>query len=295
MQWTFKTAKVVQDEGIVMRTALLVVSSVLALAACDASKPSSPATAAEPDASDLKLGAEGVTAANLAAYAYAKLAFIPKDEFSKDFDDTPLAGRAFKLQIPVVSNKDSSSVSYSYDADKEELTISLLPEAPSLHREDGARGSEYSYLIFKSDKTIGAPQDMANAFGMTKPVTPVFTTLFGVGSYGNDAMGAVPRHMDMYSLAQKVIRMAPDQARAATASMYVEISGKVRKSTEGRIIECEETEKKATLDYNYEEHWKQCVISSKIDRIVVTSPSAGTIAVWPSKGDRTPGKYETIG
>jgi len=234
----------------------------------------------------LKLPATGnITRENLVAFAHAKMAHRPADQFSKAFDDSALEGRTFELRLPIA--RDETSANFSYDAEKEQLTLSLLPEAASLHRDEDTYGPDFHYLTISNEQRYGDPTPMANAYGVTKAVTPVFTIRIGVGSLEGEYMGAAPvtkiGDIRLYDLATKTLAMAPDQARSATAGLTMTIRGVVRKPASGHIVECYESSKKATLSYNYEEHWKQCVISSTITSIEVVSPSAGVLASWPAK------------
>lgn len=117
---------------------LAALGATLSLVGCgpSAAPDKSPRASAREDSVDhLKLPQTGnITRENLVAFARANMAYRPADQFSKRFDDSALEGRSFELKLPIA--RDETSANFSYNADKEELTLSLLPEAASLHRDE---------------------------------------------------------------------------------------------------------------------------------------------------------------
>jgi hypothetical protein len=255
--------------------------AALVLTGCeDSSSGTTEASKEAVNAADLRLKSDGtVTAANLIAYSKAKLAFTPKDEFSKGFDDSALEGRHFRVRQPV---SDSGAVHYGYDPEKEVLSIFISPYSTVQYRDAGGPGPDYDYFALSTDLAHGQPRKMSNAFGAEREVTSSYLTEFGVGSIGRDHMG-VPSRAEYggYDIASRHIPMKPDEARAVTANLYVLIEGVVRKSSAGSTIDCGESQTSPTLNYPSELHWKGCVVSAKIERIQVISPKAGVLLALP--------------
>ncbi|MBP2158900.1 MULTISPECIES: hypothetical protein [Asticcacaulis] len=240
-----------------------------------------------------------VSIVGLTTIAEAKLAFKPADEFSKGYDDSFLEGKTFTFRLPVTSanDADKSSASYLYDADKEDFRLSFSPENPILNYPSGSSPEEFDYILTAYEATSGAPIEMSNAFGATVKVHPLKRLHVGVGSIGKDYMGAIPYSKDihMYDLALKNIKLSPDEARAATREIWMEVSGTLKRSSEGELLKCVETEKPATVSNPFQVSWQMCVFSAKIDSVSIVSKSAGLLAQWPiRKDDKTPGKYSTL-
>lgn len=235
----------------------------------------------------------------LSAIAQAKLAFKPADEFSKSYDDSFLEGKTFTLRLPVPSTEsnDEASAHYSYDADKEEFRLSFSPEDPILNYPSGSIPEAFDYILTAKEAVYGDEVPMSNAFGATMKVRPVKRLHVGVGSVGKDYMGAIPYDKEghTYDLAFKHIKLSPEEARAVAQDIWMEVSGTLQPSSEGKVLKCAETEKPATINYPYQESWQMCVFSSKIDRVMIISKSMGLLAEWPiRKDDKTPGKYSTL-
>lgn len=285
------------------KSALWLAAFAAALTGCSNSEPSgdTDAVATSTDIAALALPNpnDPVSIMGLTAMAQAKLAFKPADEFSKDYDDSFLEGKTFSLRLPVTSanDADKGSASYLYDADKEDFRLSFLPENPILNYPSGASPEEFDYILTADEATSGAPVEMSNAFGTTVKVHPLKRLHVGIGSIGKDYMGAIPYSRDVhtYDLAFKNIKLSPDEARAATREIWMEVSGTLKRSSEGELLKCVETEKPATVSSPFQVSWQMCVFSAKIDRVSIVSKSAGLLAQWPiAKDDKTPGKYSNL-
>ncbi len=285
-----------------VKSALCLAALASALTGC-----SKPETSADNDTSVTPEALAAMTAFNpndpvsimgLISIAEAKLAFKPADEFSKGYDDSFLEGKTFTLRLQVAprGGTEESSAHYAYDADTEDFQVSLLPEAGSLNYPKNRSSEEFDYILTTDETTYGDEVPMSNAFGTTIKVTPVKHFQVGIGSIGSDYMGAIPHQKNTsYSIALKNIKLTPDQARAAAQDIWMEVSGTLKRSSGGELLKCVETEKPATIDYAYQENWKMCVFSAKIDRVSIVSKSAGLLAQWPvAKDDKTPGKYSTL-
>lgn len=285
------------------KSALCLAGLAVVLAGC-----SKPHTADDADTSVTASALAALTAPNpndpvsimgLTAIAQAKLAFKRADQFSKGYDDSFLEGKTFTLRLPVTSveGTDESSARYAYDADKEDLELSFQPESPILKYPSGTLPAAFDYILTGTEFSSGDAVPMENAFGTTAKVTPVKRLHVGIGSIGEDYMGTVPYAKDrhMYDRAYKNIKLPPDAARAAVQDIWVEVSGTLKRSSEGELLKCAETEKPATLSNPFQVSWQMCVFSAKIDRVSIISKSAGLLAQWPiTKDDKTPGKYSTL-
>ncbi|MCR6658008.1 MAG: hypothetical protein NVV72_01190 [Asticcacaulis sp.] len=240
-----------------------------------------------------------VTTLDLLNYARSMLSFKKPDEFSKSFNDTALAGKNFDFHLAVNKRGDEGSINYGYDADREILTLLVLPEAGTIHRGDHDTDLDFNYIVTTHETILGKPGPMTNAYGVTKNVTPSYEFMVGVGSASGEYMGALPhtevtadRKFVMYDIASKELKLTPEQARTVVSEMWAEVSGTFKPSEDGKILTCKESSKDATINYPYEEHWTQCVYSARISHVRIVSKAFGVLAEWPETGkDALTGKY----
>lgn len=227
---------------------------------------------------------------HLVNYASAAMDFVKEDDFSPLFNDQPLVGRQFKVTVPY--DQYESSLHYKYDVNKESLIIWMYPE-DNEHFEKQAY-PELKYLILQEAGSVGSPEPMSNAFGVTKDVRRVHHRIFGLGDPKGLYMGVLTKNkysdkdFVIYDELSKDIPLSPDAARAGVLGLAMDIEGVVVKPAGSHVIACTNEKTDATLNYAYEDTWDECVISVKLTRIVVHSPSLGVIADWP--GQTSPGK-----
>jgi hypothetical protein len=227
---------------------------------------------------------------NLVNYASAAMDFVKKDEFSPGFNETPLVGRHFKVTVPYA--KDETSLNYRYDADKQSLSVWLYPES-NLHFDKQAY-PQLNYLILQKESTVAEPVPMSNAYGVTRDVRRVHHRIFGLGGPKDLYMGVVQKDQYsskdfvIYKMLSKDVPLSPDAARAGVEGLAMDIEGVIVKPSGRHTINCTNETTDAKLDYAYEDTWDECVISVKLTRIVVYSPSLGVIADW--QGQAAQGK-----
>lgn len=245
------------------------------------------AAPAKADIDPLALPDGVLDAQNLKHYGYAAMDFVRKDEFSSEFNEAPLVGRRFKVTIPF--EKYDSSLSYTYNVEKEAFTVSVYPTSNDHEKSYTTR---FDYLILDKNSVFGAPTPMSNAFGATKDVTPVSYRVIGIGSRGNAYMGVAGKmkystpDFTLYTQLSKTVKLSPDAARAAAAGLAMDVEGVVVKPKDAKAITCTDAKTTATMIYAYQETWRECVISVKLSRITVHSPATGVIADWPEADKR---------
>jgi len=228
----------------------------------------------------LALPADGLDDETIANYLHAAMDYKRPDEFSKGFNDAALVGRHFKIYIPA-DKEGERGPTYSYDADKEQLTLTVRP-AYSV--------SSLDYLTFVREVSYGAPKLESNAYNVTKEVTPVSYRVIGIGAVAGTYMGVFPK--DSYSTKDaivyrdltKTLKLSPDAAKRAIEGLTMEVEGTVTKDRNGHAIGCMASTRGATVDHLYEEDWLQCVLLAKLTHITVSSPSAGVLAQWGASG-----------
>ncbi|WP_321796353.1 hypothetical protein [Burkholderia sp. BCC1988] len=258
----------------------------LVLIACDQRPPPDVASAASAPESTtaskdpLALPADGLDDETIANYLHAAMDYKRPDEFSKGFNDAALVGRHFKIYIPA-DKEGERGPTYDYDADKEQLTLTVRP-AYSVGSLD--------YLTFVQEVSYGAPKLESNAYNVTKEVTPVSYRVIGVGAVAGMYMGVFPkdsystRKVIVYRDLTKTLKLSPDAAKRAVEGLTMEVEGTVTKDRNGHAIGCMASTRGATVDHLYEEDWLQCVLLVNLTRITVSSPSAGVLAQWDAAG-----------
>ncbi|RQG99814.1 hypothetical protein [Paraburkholderia dinghuensis] len=273
-----------------------------ALTACDQGPPSNAASAASApevatavapettivEKDPLALPTGDLDDETIANYLHAAMDYEKPDQFSKGFNDAPLVGRHFNIDIPYqkYSTGDERGPTYSYDADKELLTLTVAVD--SAHRE----ADEYTtqYLTFFQDIRRGEPKLESNAFNVTKEVTPLAIHIFGVGAlsdtyiglFSNEDFSSKSEHY--YRPLTKTVKLKPDAAKEAVRSLTIEVEGTVTKDHSGHAIECTTMYNGATVDNPFEKDWHQCVLLAKLTHITVTSAYSGVLAQWGASG-----------
>lgn len=233
---------------------------------------------------ELALPKGDLDSTTLVRYANAAMQFKKSDEFTKEFDDKPLLGKKFKVELNY--DKYKSSLKYNYDAEKELLTFDISPE-PNSHR-DSHPSKRMDYIILNKQSHFEAPIPMSNFLGVTKNVTPANYNVIGIGSPENIYMGIIPKYsiakdIFTYKNLSKTINLPPESARKAVEGLTYEIEGVIKKPADGQIITCTHSEINATLDFPYQETWNECIISANLTRIAIKSPQLGVISEWHSK------------
>lgn len=268
-----------------MKRAIYAAVTLALLTGCGQSgKP--PQARVEPDASLQLPAGDAVTDDNLVAYAKAKGDYTPRDQFDKSFDDGPLDGRRFLITRPLFGPGAFTTVTYmwSYDPQAELLKFDVDP-SPSASSSGGSAPNQ-GLEIFRDEK-LGQPRPESNAYGVTKQVSPRTELSVAVGALHGENMGVLPvdhtydfmKDRVLYTKLHKEVKLPPDQARAATATLRAEISGVVRKAASGHTIECSDLHISATLGSPTEEDVRKCVINVKISRIAFSS-KVGALAEW---------------
>jgi hypothetical protein len=226
----------------------------------------------------------------LVSYARGAMDYVKKDDFSPQFNEKPLVGRQFK--VTVYYSQYEASLHYKYDPEKQSLNVWLYPETNE--HEDQHAHLEMNYLILQEESTVGEPVPMSNAYGVTRDVRKVHHRIYGIGGPKDLYMGVVPKDsfsakdFVIYSRLSKDIPLSPDAARAGVQGLAIDIEGVIVKPADTSAITCTNMTTPAKLDYAYEDTYDECVISVKLTRIVVHSPTLGVIADWEAQ--TSPGK-----
>lgn len=159
-----------------------------------------------------------------------------------------------------------------------------------------AREYLLNYVRLRDDENFGTPMPMSNAYGVAKEVTPISHRIVGVGNTDAADVGVFPRidvgdkRIFIYSQLWKRIKLAPDAAREGVKDMAMDIEGVVTSGHDGHSIVCTHTTTDPTITLPYKETYDECVVSVKLTRIVVHSPTLGVIADWPEQGKGTRAK-----
>ncbi|KWU24801.1 hypothetical protein AS149_32155 [Burkholderia cenocepacia] len=227
----------------------------------------------------------------LKRYAGGAMDFVKKDEFSAAFPDKPLVGRQFQVTVPFERN--DSSLHYSYDAEKGVLGVWATVEMNSHQTANGY--PRLNYIILQQTSSYGAPVSMANAFGALKEVTPVAYRTYGIGNLSDVDMGLVPKMVGsskeslFYDRLEQHIKLSPEDARKGVVGLEMEIQGTVASGPhQAHPVVCSHTKATATLDYGFEETWDECVITAKLTRVIIRSPSLGVIGDWRAQAAKKP-------
>lgn len=293
---------VLLEDAVSKRRAQCLLTTVLvtfALGACtkpaapvqeSASPASSPGEPPSASRDPLALPKGDLDSETLTNYLHAAMDYHRPDEFDKGFNDAALVGRRFKVSIPY--EKGQRNPSYYYNASKEEFSVSLYPDSSYGTGQDAPA---MEYLTLAKEASYGQPKLEANAFSVTKEVTPVSYRVLGIGTVGGSYIGVLgkfpesTKELTVYRTISKTIKLAPDAARAAAQGLTMDVEGTILKSSDGHAIYCRQSTRGATLDHPYEESWNQCVLSVKLSQIAVRSPGTGVLAQWGA-GGKTEGK-----
>jgi hypothetical protein len=226
--------------------------------------------------SALELPPNEIGEENMIAYAMG-VAIAPKnDQFQKPFDDKVLVGRSFKVTLPYTVG--DSALNYKYDADREKLRIWASISSAGVHG--------MHYLILRQNTVFGTPQEMSNAFGITKAVTPVSYTTFGLGGDVGTEIGTFPKSQLSsksyieYDHLEKSISINPELGRLAVLNLAMDVEGRVETGPNGHPISCNHSEEVAKMDYLYQKVWDVCIIRAKITGVTIHSPKLGVIGDW---------------
>lgn len=249
-----------------MRLRSLPLLVALAVASCSkpVPQPTDPQDAKSPAPADYRLPPTGVLSLlDLSNFAKQERDFVKPDDFSKGFDDSPLKGRLFAVEIPAPSYGGSSvtQVSWSYDADKTMLSVTVDPGAPVQSKTD-----------------FGPKKKMSNAFGAEIEVDTMETWQIELGAEYEKPLGVFPTVDPLYSLTGTshgpliwTARLPPEQARRLTANLQLRLEGKVVATEQGQTVSCGTETRSATFTSPTESTTHNCIVYVRYSRVALVT------------------------
>ena len=209
--------------------------------------------------------------------AWAKLVrdYRKPDQFSKDWRGAEIIGRTFVVKLKLSSDYgDSGFGQWSYNADKESLTLSIAESlTPPLF--------VLSSHVEELDKT-----KMTNAFGAEREVSQSRMWRIGLGN-GSAALipfqkpaadfdPDLPRYDDL----SFVIPMRADAARAFTKDLFIQVEGTVVKAENGDAVACMDDKTSPTIDFPNSIETHDCLMEVQFSRIAFITGAGKIIKEW---------------
>ena len=265
--------------GLVIGIALASLPTQFGLAKVRHSKPSAHAAAAS-----YRLPATGdLSAADLARFADQAIE-APADQFSAPFDATPVVGRSFRIAIPIESygplkwsyDRSTGSLNISVEGDRL-LAINFL-QVRSAAPESARRWEQWSqppHALLVDSRNLGREQkEEQNAFGAKVAVTTLRGRHVYIAEFGDVDGGSLTAPINV------TLPMAPDVARAASASLKLEAQGIVVDPDHGHSLRCGGYYDEPTVANPYEMWGDNCVYAVKINRFDIVDGAGRSYWHW---------------
>ena len=204
---------------------------------------------------------------DIEAFINAVKNYRPEDEFAPGFDETPMQGRAFSIDLPVVerfSEIGGAIGGWHYDKDGQVLSVNLpmvraegwqLLEAPDAAKKDV---KWINGMSFDKTEKVFDPELRSNAFGATVQVTSKSITNYGLAVYGSQRLDKG----EDYSA-----KIPPDQARELTKNIVLHLEGTLSAFGMNEIVGCATADgHEATITEPFDMYMTDCMASSQFSK-----------------------------
>lgn len=223
---------------------------------------------------------------SLIRFAMTVSEYQPKDDFSpKEFDDSKLVGRRIQFEQRYFAGiSDELPSIYSYDVDKQELTLSVTPPVGLAFIETDL-GSE------KKSNAFGAEVDVkltsTNVFFLGYLPATLYAErqterLPDIGVFKveqNDTYGSGTATYS-YGRVSKTISIKPDAARKLTDGLRLVVDATATRGKSGQSVECDTDYKTATIDSPTQGATTRCAIIVKFDKAAIFAADGKLLAEW---------------
>ena len=249
--------------------------------------PVTPDDAKSPAPMGYKLPATGVLdLADLTNFAKLERDFVKPDDFSKGFDDGPLNGRTFVLTLPVSQYSGPSSVpaEWTYDAEKEELTLTIASGDTSISR--GPR------LTVQNTTEIKPKKKMSNAFGAEIEIEPMETWSIDVGRTDEQVIGVFKKADDPLSFSPEyqsltwTMKLDEGHAKALVSNLALRLEGTVQRNSSNQTVECSDDHTAPTFDHPTEWDRHECVIQVRLSRVAYVTKDGNVVKEWRDEPEK---------
>lgn len=247
--------------GAAMRSGGMVAASLAAFFVCAAQ-----ASAQTPAA---------LTADDLARAARAVATFKPKDRFDPPPSVADLAGRTFRVAIPlhdgnVARYGQPTTGFWAYDPATGELHVSGSADDFSsgiglVGVEQGPRSAQG--FVFRAAAVPGKSYSAQNSYGARASITPYTGAAFGVAEFSERFTTRTLPERGRYDL---TLTARPAEARALTAHLALVVEGELTPDSGGRLIRCGDDYIAATVRNPASVSTRTCVFSARVRRVSLT-------------------------
>ncbi|MDP1873179.1 hypothetical protein [Phenylobacterium sp.] len=199
--------------------------------------------------------------------------FKPKDAFSAAPDQSALAGKRFRIDLPVPEDR---TPGWSYDVARQQLEVRVEGAGLYFTRDvpqpfdSEAGGRLGAFHVFWETTTKGEGYTGTNAFGGTADVRSQSVRQYGLAEFSKG-----PTLTDRQGLALSAA-MAPGEARALVPNLRLRVEGSLS-PIKGAVVACFSHYTEATFSLPEEEFRRMCLISTKVDALSIIDARTGAL------------------